>query len=407
LREQHAATARPIALETATTLLRRFTRGRHRLELIGGTGAEAGFAALDEQTGQHQSLAELSDGTRAQLLLAVRLAFITAMESNEPLPLFLDEALTTTDLDRFAAVGGALGELAREQGRQIFYLTSQPHDAGAWRQALAERGLPEPHVIDLATVRSLAGAATAGQLAPPAPPAVPVPALAPEGLEAWRRAVGVPPFDPRLEAEAQHVDWLLLDDVALLYRLTVAGASQVGPLFAAATDLIDFGVLDAPTEARLRERYCALKEFIAGWRRGRGRAVTPDDIDRSGVVSAAMRGPVLELLARVEGDAAALKANLSQVPRLQDRIAERLVEHLRESGALDEREILDEPAVLTRVLGELGRRAGERSQPRPDPVEVRACVARWWAAAAVSRFRGGSDRTDPHGPPAAPAGSRG
>jgi hypothetical protein len=74
---------------------------------------------------------------------------------------------------------------------------------------------------------------------------------------------------------------------------------------------------------------------------------------------------------------------------------------------LDEREILDEAAVMTRVLGELGRRAGERSQPRPDPVEVRACVERWRKAAAVSRLRGGSDRTDPHGPPAVPAGSRG
>lgn len=408
LREQHAATAQPVVLQTAATLLRRFTRGRHRLELLGGTGVEAEFAALDEQTGQRQSLSELSDGTRVQLLLAVRLAFITAMESDEPLPLFLDEALTTTDLDRFAAMAGALAELAREQGRQIFYLTSQSHDAGAWRQALAERGLPEPHVIDLAMVRSLAGAATAEQLAPPATPAVPVPAPGPDGLDAWRRAVGVPPFDPRLDAEAQHVDWLLLDDAGLLYRLTVAGASQVGPLFAAATDLVDAGVLDAPTEARLRERYCALREFIVGWRRGRGRAVTPEDIDRSDVVSAAMRGPVLDLLARVEGDAAALKANLPAVPRLQDKIAERLVEHLREIGALDdEREILDETAVLTRVLGELGRRAAERAQSRPNPVEVRACVTRWWEAAAVSRFRGESNRTTPHGPQAAPTGSRG
>jgi uncharacterized protein YhaN len=407
LREQHAATAQPAVLETAATLLRRFTRGRHRLELLGGTGVEAEFAALDEQTGQHQSLAELSDGTRAQLLLAVRLAFITAMESGEPLPLFLDEALTTTDLDRFAAMAGALGELAREQGRQIFYLTSQPHDAGAWRQALAGRGLPEPHVIDLATVRSLAGAATAEQLAPSAPPAVPVPAPGPDGLNAWRRAVGVPPFDPRLDAKAHHVDWLLLDDAGLLHRLTVAGASYVGPLLAATTHLVDAGVLDAPMEARLRERICALEEFIAGWRRGRGRAVTPDDIDRSGVVSAAMRGPVLDLLARVEGDAKALKANLPQVPRLQDKVTERLLEHLRHSGALDELDILNENAVLTRVLGALGRRASERAQPRPDPVEVRACVGRWWAAAAVSRFRGGSDRTDPPGSQAAPTGSRG
>ena len=382
LREQHAATTQPVVLENAAALLRRFTNGRHRLELLGGTGADAGFAAVDEQTGQRQPLAELSDGTRAQLLLAVRLAFITAMEDGRPLPLFLDEALTTTDLDRFASMCVALTELAREQGRQIFYLTSQPGDAGAWRQAVARSGLPEPHLIDLAAVRRLAGAATAEQLAPGAPPAVPEPG--PGGLEAWRRDVGVPPFDPRLDAAAQHIDWLLLDDAGLEHRLVVAGAARVGPMLASAADLVDAHVFDTATEARLRERAWAMTAFIAAWRLGRGRTVTPDDIDASRAVSGLMRGPVLALLERVDGDAAALAANIGDVPRIRDKVTEGLLDHLRGIGALDEREILTETAVLTRVLGELGRRAGERIPSRPDPVEVRTFVARWWRAAEAA-----------------------
>jgi len=209
-----------------------------------------------------------------------------------------------------------------------------------------------------------------------------VPAPGPGGLEAWRLAVGVPPFDPRQDAVAQHVDWLLFADADLLYRLTVAGATRVGPLLASAVHLVDAGVIDAAMEAGLRRHAWALTAFIEAWRIGRGRAVTPDDVDQSGAVSAAMRGPVLELLERVEGDAEAFAAQLPLVPRLRDKVTEGLLDHLRKEMALDEREIHDEPAVLSRVLGELGRRAAERSQPRPDPAEVRSCVARWWAAAA-------------------------
>jgi exonuclease SbcC len=384
LRTEEASTARPVVLENATALLRRFTQGRHRLEVTSGQGGEPTFAAVDETLGRRQSLAELSDGTRVQLLLAVRLAFITAMEDDEPLPLFLDEALTSTDPGRFAAVAAALGELAREQGRQVFYLTSQPGDAAAWDRALVERGLPPAKLIDLAGARRLAGAATTAQLAPPPPADLPVPGPGPEGLAAWRREIGVPPFDPRHEAGAQHIDWLLVDDGPLLHRLVVSGAARVGPLLAAADDLIDAGVLDEATARRLRERARAMAAFLAHWRVGRGRAVTPDDIDDSGAVTAAMRGRVLELLDRVKGDAAAFAARLTDVDRLQEKKAELLLEHLRESGALDERATLDRETVLVRVLGDLGRTADDAAHSAPDAAEIRACVVRWWEAATAA-----------------------
>ncbi|MBK7048784.1 MAG: AAA family ATPase [bacterium] len=390
LRTEEASTARPVVLENATALLRRFTQGRHRLELTSGQGGEPTFAAVDETLGRRQSLAELSDGTRVQLLLAVRLAFITAMEGDEPLPLFLDEALTSTDPGRFAAVAAALGELAREQGRQVFYLTSQPGDAAAWDRALVERGLPPAKLIDLARARRLAGAATTAQLAPPPPADLPAPEPGPEGLAAWRRDIGVPPFDPRNEAGAQHIDWLLVDDGPLLHRLVVSGAARVGPLLASADDLIDAGVLDEATATRLRERARAMASFLAHWRVGRGHAVTPDDIDNSKAVTTAMRGPVLELLERVNGDAVAFAAQLADVKRLQERKAEQLLQHLRETGALDERATFDREAVLVRVLGDLGRtvdlaRTGDPTQARLNVAEIRACVARWWEAASAAK----------------------
>ena len=60
-----------------------------------------------------RELAELSSGTRMQLLLAVRLAWLETQEQGgETLPLFLDEALTTSDEERFAVMAQSMERLA-------------------------------------------------------------------------------------------------------------------------------------------------------------------------------------------------------------------------------------------------------------------------------------------------------
>jgi len=153
----------------------------------------------------------------------------------------------------------------------------------------------------------------------------------------------------------------------------------VGPLLASLEDLVDFGTLDHATADRLRARAAALEAFVAAWQVGRGRAVTAADVDASGVVSEVMRAPLLGLLERLDGDARALAARWREVPRLQQKIAENLLDHLRAIGALDERDVLGERDVLARVLGELGRRGGGGAA---GEAEVAGWVARWWRAAA-------------------------
>lgn len=384
LRARNAATRRPAVLERAAGLLKEFTQGRYRLDVQGGADDEPSFTAFDVHANVRQSPTELSDGTRAQLLLAVRLAFIETMEPGSPLPLFLDEALTTTDGDRFAAVAGALGAIARDQERQVFYLTSQAHDISAWQQALAARGLPAPHVLDLAAARGLQRAALLEQLPPPATPAVPRPAPGPEGLAAWRLAMHVPPFDPRREPEAQHVDWLLLDDADLLYRLAVARADLVGIALAGRDRLVDGGVLAAATAETLAMRAMLLRSFTVQWRVGRGRTVTVEDVDASGAVSATMRGRVLDLLAETRGEPGRFAAGLDRVHNLREATAARLLDYLRDKGAIDEQEILDEAAVLQRVLADAGLRAAREGTAPPAAALVRDCVARWWMAAEAA-----------------------
>ena len=71
------------------------------------------FIAHDVEQEEARELAELSSGTRMQLLLALRLAWIETQEQGgEALPLFLDEALTTSDERRFAVMAQSLERLA-------------------------------------------------------------------------------------------------------------------------------------------------------------------------------------------------------------------------------------------------------------------------------------------------------
>lgn len=70
--------------------------------------------------------AGMSDGTRDQLYLALRLASIERyLEKNSPLPLILDDILINFDDERSRATLSVLGELC--QKTQILFLTHHPH----------------------------------------------------------------------------------------------------------------------------------------------------------------------------------------------------------------------------------------------------------------------------------------
>ena len=106
----------PSVLRRARDVFAEVTAGAFALRLRG----DGTFIAHDVRQETARELAELSSGTRMQLLLAVRLAWIEAQEQGgETLPLFLDEALTTSDEKRFAVMAQSLERLAgaRDEGR--------------------------------------------------------------------------------------------------------------------------------------------------------------------------------------------------------------------------------------------------------------------------------------------------
>ncbi|MFA7460540.1 MAG: hypothetical protein WCY60_05990 [Trueperaceae bacterium] len=164
--EEHQAKRHPEVLKRAARWFLRFTHGAFELEFEPGAAREQRLRARESASGKALQPAELSTGTRAQLLLALRVAYATlAEEGSTRLPFFLDEALTTADAHRFAQVATSLLELSQADDRQIIYLSARKDDAAAWRDVARQVGASNElvSVIDLAEVRGLGAVAWEGQ----------------------------------------------------------------------------------------------------------------------------------------------------------------------------------------------------------------------------------------------------
>ncbi len=324
---EHEQAVQPVALRQARDWFARFTR--HQYELVFSAGDTARFTARETATGEHRRLAELSSGTRMQLLLAVRMAFARDAERGAyKLPLVLDEALTTADPERFRAAAQSLTLLAQEDARQVFYLTAQPADLAFWSEFD-----PAVQAIDLAAVRGRAAAiADAEALAPPERPAVPAPA----GRSAadYGVALGVPPIDPWVEAEQTHVFHLVRDDLDLLHRLLELGIDRLGPLESLLASPAIGQALTDDTIARLRARAEGVRAWLAAWRHGRGRPIDRGALEAADMLSERMLDEVAQLAEAVGGDGARLIQRLvdGEVRNFRRHKREELERWLQEHG---------------------------------------------------------------------------
>ena len=140
---EYEATQMPRVFERASGHFSTFTHHSYELRLGRDTGAPR-LQAIDLRSGESRELDELSDGTRAQLLLAARMAFAEEVEQGTTLPLFLDEALDQSDPDRFEAIARSLGRIANDQRRQIFYLTTDHLDCDRIRYPSRQRTARSP-----------------------------------------------------------------------------------------------------------------------------------------------------------------------------------------------------------------------------------------------------------------------
>jgi uncharacterized protein YhaN len=117
--DRYARENQPALLQYTSELLARITAGRHLRVVV---QPETRSLAVVDNSGQLRLPADLSSGTREQLFLALRLAYILDYcDRSEPLPIILDDVLVNFDDARAAASLAALRDAAR--ATQVILLT--------------------------------------------------------------------------------------------------------------------------------------------------------------------------------------------------------------------------------------------------------------------------------------------
>ncbi len=333
------------------------------------------LTANDLKVDEDRELNELSDGTRAQLLLAARLAFAEEVEQGRTLPLFLDEALDHSDPERFEAIAQSLGRIAHDQSRQIILLTSDPLDVVRVRHALAAGNCEIGDEIDLGKIRTGAGTPSPGSMELPPGPIVPDPAGF--SAEEYGAALQVPRFTPALGVSQQHFFYLLPDDLETLHGFLVDGIERAGQWKTVAGSSLAGRLCSRRTTAEeVSLRVELLATFCELWRVGNGRPVGLDALAQSGALSERYLNDVAEIAVELDGDVAklldVLRANDPRLKRFRKSSADALEEYFREAGYLDSRSPHSHDELRTLAL------ASPAAGRLPDGV-ASAFLGRWWS----------------------------
>lgn len=376
----------PQVFERAREHFRAFTRKNYELHVTKGdvaqpdrtekSNSKARLFAEDLLVGKRREIDELSDGARAQLLLAARIAFAEEVEQGRVLPLFLDEALDQSDPQRFEAIVRSLGRVADEQGRQIFYLTSDPLDVDRIRHALSRDGRELAAAIDLGLIQRV-GESVSGPETLRVSPALEVPS--PDGLtpEEYGGLLRVPVFRPALGFAEQHFFYLLWDDLALLSGFIASGVERAGQWqIIAGTAFAKRLAARSITAEQASLRLELLKVFCGLWKQGRGKPVDRDALADSGALSEHYFDAVAEIANELHGDPARLLGALAsredkRLKGFRSNSIERLQNYLIENEYLDDRLVLAESELRLRCL------ASPAANHLPEGIAAEL-VRRWW-----------------------------
>jgi len=377
----------PPVFRRARQLFAEVTQGRYELEI---NREHDTFRARDTVREQERSLDALSSGTRVQLLLCVRIAFVETQEAHYRLPLVLDETLANSDDTRAEAIIDAVRTISA-QGRQVLYLTAQRDEVAKWSTrlrnddhvlfktiALGDSALGDDARGDGAFVDDATSVSTSE-------PRILPEQIAPESLpdphatshEAFGTAIDVPRWTPRAPVSALHL-WYLIEDVPLLHALLEQGTLRWGPLdtlvrrsgssaLALPPEIIQE---DAERELlpRIQARATAVSAWRDAWSIGRGEPVDRATLEQSGAVSSNFIDGVSELASELDGDAEALLRELrtrddERAKGFRTSKASALEEYLRAKGYLDPSDPLDPDTRWQHVLADL---TAERSAGHID-----------------------------------------
>lgn len=375
---EYEQTQLPRVFERARDHFSVFTHHKYELRLSREADAPR-LIAIDLGSGEGRRLDELSDGTRAQLLLSARIAFAEEVEQGRTLPLFLDEALDQSDPARFEAIVCSLGQIANDQDRQIFYLTSDPSDVERIRYALTKENYEIAAEIDLGLIRTNAASVIDPASLHVAPrPAVPKPDGS--SAEKYGATLGVPVFQPALGHMGQHFFHVLPDDLDQLHGFLVNGIERVGQWKNVAdTPFADRLCSGSVSAQQITNRTDFLEVFCEFWKQGRGRPVDREALEESAALSERYLDSVVMIAEEQGQDPERLLDFLrtSKDPRLKGfrkTSFESLERYLRDNAYLDDHLVLNEEELRLRAL------ASPAANNLPDGI-ANDLLNRWWTLA--------------------------
>lgn len=336
LKERVRRRERPEVFHEANRLFERLTVGQFRLEL---DEAEAGtFRAVDTARGKSLTLDQLSSGTRIQLLLAVRVAFLSRSEQELRLPLFVDEVLANSDDERARLIIETLIRIA-EEGRQIFYFTAQGDEVARWRQVLDEEGWNAKYRIT-----SLQPGAAESRLARPEEEhrsfTAPSPLPKPDGMThaEYGDVLSVPRYHPLVEpVESLHI-WYVIEESEVIHALASRSIHRLGPLRVFLEGGGHISELPEDFSGVLGEMVDLLTEAVRLYRIGRNVPVDFSVIQESGAVTDRFIDVVREIHEEVGGEPRRLLERMADIPKFQNAKLEQLEEYLQEREYLSSRE---------------------------------------------------------------------
>lgn len=366
----------------ANDLFNRITKGRYELRIEGGNNPV--FRAYDTVIAQGQPLEHLSTGTRIQLLLSVRLAFIEQQESTLKLPILADELLANSDDVRANAIIDALVEISRD-GRQVFYFTAQGDEVAKWKSHLDESGNLPYEVFEISGENI-----EHKDLMDYEPPFdsfelthTDIPSPAGKSHEDYGRELQVPAFNLLTEPVDKIHLWYLLEDTRLLYNCIVNGVSRWGQLKSFWQNGGKLEGFDEQMFRYLLDKASVLEKFLEMYRKGRPKPVDRNILEQSGAVSGKFIDAVSHKLEEVnynpERLIETLKNKDTKVPRFQSDKIEELEDYFHEKGYISNEELMDKETILVNLQAHLStldvnkeeaQRMIERIHPRATGYDV-------------------------------------
>ena len=339
----------------ANELFNKITHGRYELILDDTEGGQ--FRGRDTVLNQGLPLEHLSSGTRIQLLIAVRLAFIESQESGIKLPILADEVLANSDDLRATQLIEALIEISKE-GRQIFYFTAQSDEVKKWQEHLAKHPDVKGKIFELkGQTNERMDYTIQSQHQPPSLSLAQVPS--PEGLshQAYLEVLNPPVFRLLQDSSHQlHVAYLI-EENNLLQACLERGVHYYGQLksFTKHQGKLK-GMNDAVLE-EIHQKVSLLEIYQELYQQGRARPIDRAVLQESGSVSDTFIDAVDEKLKEVDYNPERLIEALKnrEVGGFIQSKREDLQNYLTEKAYLDEREPLSSEEISIRVHAALSQ----------------------------------------------------